>query len=163
MAKKINLEEYQKTQTNIIEINDLEELEERLGENEIEPKKNWKKYLFIISCVVNVVLIIFLVVSFVNYDEEINSYKDEISWLEDEIEGLEYDSRTLYNLLDGETSWYIENKLDFLDEHIRFKIKGFGNYYYTYDCMMEIVDGEFTFWVYTVNGAINSGLKKGSC
>lgn len=163
MAKKISLDEYQKKQKNSVEINDYEGVEESLKVNESESKKSWKKYVFVISCVVNVILIFALVVSFINFDDEIDSYKDEISLLEDEIEGLEYDSRTLYNLLDGETSWYIENKIDFLDEHIRFKIEGFGNYYYTYDCMMEKVDGEFSFWVYSVNGAINSGLKKGSC
>lgn len=163
MAKKISLDEYKKKQSSSVEINDYDASEENLIVNERESKKGWKKIVFIISCVVNVILLFILVLSFVKFDDEKEAYKDEISILEDEIEGLKYDSTTLYNLLDGNSSWYVENKLDFLDEHIRFKIEGFGNYYYTYDCMMEKVDGEFSFWVYTINGARNSGLQKGSC
>lgn len=163
MAKKISLEEYQKKQNNGIEIDDIEKLKESFGVNKSEPKKSWKKYVFIISCMINVILLFTLVLSYVKFDDEREAYKDEISILEDEIEGLKYDSTNLYNLLDGNSSWYVENKIDFLDEHIRFKIEGFGNYYYTYDCMMKKVDGEFTFWVYTINGAKNSGLQKGSC
>ena len=44
-----------------------------------------------------------------------------------------------------------------------FQIEDFGNYYYTYDCMMEKVNGSFTYWAYNKEAAIARGLRAGGC
>lgn len=54
---------------------------------------------------------------------------------------------------------YYENcdKAKFLDENIVFVIEGYGDYYYTYDEMMRVVEGEFSFWAYNKEQAIALG------
>lgn len=55
-----------------------------------------------------------------------------------------------------------ESKIDFFDEHVVFVIEGYGNYYYTYDEMIELTDdGEFTFWAYNEDLAISEGYLAG--
>lgn len=62
--------------------------------------------------------------------------------------------------------FYSENskKLSFFDKRIVFRIEGFGNYYYSYDCMMKKVGGNsFTFWAYNTEQARDYGIREGSC
>ena len=55
-------------------------------------------------------------------------------------------------------------KLNFLDENIVFVIEGYGNYYYTYDCMEQVTDGsEYSYWAYNKEAAISKGYKPSSC
>ncbi len=56
-----------------------------------------------------------------------------------------------------------ENKAKFLDENIVFVINGYGNYYYTYDCVQKITSGSYTYWAYNKEAAISKGYKKGTC
>lgn len=57
-----------------------------------------------------------------------------------------------------------EAKAKFLDENIVFVLEGYGNVYYSYDCVDKLTEGEdFTFWAYNKEAAISQGYKKGKC
>ena len=58
----------------------------------------------------------------------------------------------------------LRNKSNFMDEYIVFVLDGYGNYYYTYDCMKEVTEGkEYSFWVYSINNAVAKGYKPFNC
>lgn len=58
----------------------------------------------------------------------------------------------------------LKDKSDFMDEYIVFVLDGYGNYYYTYDCMMEVTKGkEYSFWAYNTNSAVSKGYKPFNC
>ncbi len=82
---------------------------------------------------------------------EISSLKREIRDLEDENRNL-----TMENI-------DYEEKVNFLDENIVFVLEGYGDYYYTYDCVQKITDGEYTYWAYNKEAAIYKGYRKGTC
>ena len=50
-------------------------------------------------------------------------------------------------------------KAEFLDENIVFVIDGYGDYFYTYDEMMIVTagKGEFSYWAFNKDQAINLG------
>ena len=72
---------------------------------------------------------------------------------------------TQLNLIKGEHDiFYIQEKLDFFDENIVFVIEGYGDYYYTYDCVQKITDGEeYSYWAYNKEAAMAKGYQRGSC
>ena len=72
---------------------------------------------------------------------------------------------TQLNLIKGEhTAFYIQEKLRMFDENIVFVIEGYGNYYYTYDCVQKITYGkEYSYWAYNRAAAIGKGYKQGTC
>lgn len=58
----------------------------------------------------------------------------------------------------------LKDKSDFMDEHIVFILDGYGNYYYTYDCMEEVTEGkEYSFWAYNKEQAVSKGYKSFKC
>lgn len=69
------------------------------------------------------------------------------------------------DVLTGEHSWlYVSDKLDFFDENIVFVLEGYGNYYYSYDCVEKITNGnDYTYWAYNKQQAIAKGYIEGSC
>ncbi len=78
-----------------------------------------------------------------------------------------FDDSSIQNELDTlngyrTTSWTKE-KLDFFDENIVFVIEGYGDYYYSYDCMVDSIDGKYSYWAYNKEQAISRGYKKGNC
>lgn len=151
MAKKIKIEDYEKEM------------------KEVSNKKNKKDILKISLLIVNGLLVICLIIVIAMYKslyvKSTSKVKDESTigkkmWATVPIESCEDD---LEDLLNGETADYVKKKLEFMDDNIVFEIEGFENYYYSYDCMMKKVDGDFVFWAYNKNAAINNGLKAGSC
>lgn len=68
-----------------------------------------------------------------------------------------------YEESEPECSIYDKQKLDFYDSSVVFVVEGLGNYYYTYDCMMQKVSGDYTFWAYNREAAIDEGYVEGSC
>lgn len=51
-------------------------------------------------------------------------------------------------------------KIAFYDSSIVFVIDGYGNYYYTYDEMMQVTQGvDFSFWAYNLEQAKSLGYK----
>ena len=61
-----------------------------------------------------------------------------------------------------ENTQFVE-KAEFLDENIVFVLEGYGDYYYTYDCVQEITDGDYSYWAYNKEAAISQGYRKGTC
>lgn len=56
------------------------------------------------------------------------------------------------------------DKANFLDENIVLVLEGYGNYYYTYDCVEKITNGEsYSYWAYNIEAAKVKGYKKGTC
>ncbi len=147
MAKKIKIEDYEK---------------------EVSNKKKKKDKLKICSLIVNGILGICLIISIVLYvsfysksSSKFEETPDSGEWVVVPLEeGCSYD---LNSILKGETTDYVIDKLNFMNDNIVFKIDGFGNYYYSYDCMMEKVNGNFTYWAYNKDAAISEGLKAGGC
>lgn len=60
-------------------------------------------------------------------------------------------------------NFYFDNieKLKDFDRFIVFVLDGYGNYYYTYDQMIEVTQGvdEYEFWAYNKENAISQGYK----
>ncbi len=69
------------------------------------------------------------------YDHNEKKLRERIKILEEENTKL---NGTLYYITGLHTNDYIIDKLDFFDNNIFFVLKGYGNYYYTYDCEMAI-------------------------
>ena len=90
-------------------------------------------------------------------NEKINTER-QIAELEKEIENIK--SQSVECRLDR---LKYENKAKFLDENIVFVINGYGNYYYTYDCVQKITSGSYTYRAYNKEAAISKGYKKGTC
>lgn len=88
--------------------------------------------------------------------ESINEKND----LEGELNSLK---RELNSLNGFRTTYWTKNKLKFFDEKIVFVIEGYGNYFYSYDCMVDNVEGEYTFWAYNKEQAISRGYRQGRC
>ena len=148
MAKKIRIEDYKEM--------------EKKSKAEIKIKDKLKLIslvangILLIGIIVLIVLYVTQTVSKDEYDSMLNIKNSRINTLEARASNLDY-------LLDGQSLFYVKEKLEFFDENIVFKIKGYGNYYYTYDCMMNKVNGSYTYWGYNKEAAISEGLKKGGC
>ena len=153
MAKKIKIEDYEKTV------------------KKSDPKKGPRKRdkLKICSLIINGVFAICLVVLLIMYlslntdSVSKDEYDSMVRSKNSKISSLEFDSNNLNDLLNGKTVFYVKEKLEFMDDNIVFKIKGFGNYYYTYDCMMNKVNGSYEYWAYNKEAAISEGLRPGGC
>lgn len=84
--------------------------------------------------------------------------------LEEREEEYNNVSDKLESLTRGQTYFYTQSKLNFIDKHVVFQIEGYGNYYYTYECMLKKVgNNEYNFWAYNTEAAQGRGLKQGSC
>ena len=58
---------------------------------------------------------------------------------------------------------YEIEKANFLDENIVFVLEGYGNFYYTYDCVKKLTNGTFTYYAYNEENAIANGYIPGTC
>ena len=152
MAKKIKMSQ--------------EEIEKYNAEIKKLPSK--KSKLTIAFIVLTIIFTISLIGSIIYFNNDISSLKKENDELASEnaqlvLEKLSIKS-DLDSILGSKTKSYIERKLEFFDESIVFRIEGFGNYYYTYDCMMKKVgNNKFTYWGYNKEAAISDGLRAGGC
>ena len=115
--------------------------------------KYYIKYLPYLIIIVLIIIIIVLSNKIINNNKEITKLKNK---------------KTNY-IIENNNEEYLQywqknhNKVDFIDENIVFVIEGYGNYYYSYDCMMDIVNGNFTYWAYNKEQAIYNGYQKGKC
>lgn len=54
----------------------------------------------------------------------------------------------------------LEIKAKFIDENVVFVLDGYGNYYYTYDQMIQVTQGKsYSYWAYNKEQAINLGYR----
>ena len=83
-------------------------------------------------------------------DDLINTLSEKNAELSSEKEDLELKNSQL------------KEKADFLDENIVFVIDGYGDYYYTYDQMEKVTQGEdeYYYCAYNVESAIAEGYVK---
>ena len=109
-----------------------------------------------------ILFLIFIIFSQYNSISQLNkkvSKKDErISFLE--RQNNQFDDR-ITEL--WEENWDLTAKANFLDNSIVMVVSGWGNYYYTYDCVQKKATGNYTFWAYNKEAAISKGYRKGSC
>ena len=154
MAKKIKIEDYEKSK---------EKIQKQKKSNKQIDK------LTMISLIGNGILAIGIAVvvsMYLTLNANSISKKEYDSMLESKnykISTLEADSRSLKDLLNDKTAYYVKSKLNFMDDNIVFKIKGMGNYYYSYDCMIKKTSGNYEYWAYNKEAAISYGLKAGVC
>lgn len=149
----------------------LENIEKNVQNNNqpketIETKIVYKKQnntLILIVAIISVLgngILGYLAYDYYQKSVELDDVKSELKSTENELEDVH---SSLFDITGLNSVYYTKNKLDFMDENIVFKIEGFGNYYYTYDCMMEKVNGSYTYWAYNKEAAISQGIRKGSC
>ena len=158
MAKKIRVENYETEASN----------DESLKlKPELKLKKTKIKLLLIVFLTISIVVNITLGLLYIESTNKNGKLKEENNKiiklnedLEDENEEI---NSNLFNVIGLNSVYYVKNKLDFMDDSIVFKIEGFGNYYYTYDCMMQKVNGSYSFWAYNKEAAISTGLRAGGC
>ena len=147
MAQKISIEDYKKQKINAK--NDKIKLILFIANG-----------VLLISTITLTILYIVLNTNSVSKEEcdmTIDDKNSTINWLES-------DSETLTDILNGHDSNYVKEKLEFLDDNIVMKIEGYGNYYYSYDCMMKKVGNKsYSYWTYNIKEARDAGLKEGSC
>ena len=149
MAKKIKISEIEKETNNT--------------KKETKPKAK----LNILFITLTIVFAVSLVGSIIYYNNELASLKKENKSLVKKNNTLESENEeihsNLFSIVGTDSVYYVNNKLDFFDENIVFQIEGFGNYYYSYDCMMKKVNGNYSYWAYNKEAAISKGLRAGGC
>ena len=101
------------------------------------------------------------------FDNDTNKLNERIEKLEDENaklieENTELNS-DLLKITGLHTNEYIVDKLEFFDNNIVFVLEGYGNYYYSYDCVQKITNGSYTYWLYHKNEAMRRGYYQGTC
>lgn len=140
MAKKITIEEYEK--------------QEKLKKKQNRPE-NRNKLLLPLE-----IIIVFMGISLIaNVLLARNYYNIKLA-LEKEKSKPEPISGDIYTGEDLEK----DMKLEFYDDNIVFVIDGFGDYYYTYDCMMKKVgDNQYSYLAFNKEAAINEGYREGYC
>lgn len=151
-------------------------------EPSVKQKKNGdiKKIIILIGIIATIIAIIvgivilFLQLKTTNKELEITKEELHDSQLDTNFYKERYESadrRCLYKT-DNDcaesfacTKKYLSYKIksDFLDENIVFVLKGYGNYYYSYDCVQKITDGDYTYWAYNKEAAKADGYKAGKC
>lgn len=105
------------------------------------------------------IIIIILLIFIDSQSNSIDKYRSEINSLISKNERLESDVLILKVLNDMR-----KEKSSFLDENIVLVIEGYENYYYTYDCVKKLTEGnEYSYWAYNIEQAKAKGYKNGTC
>lgn len=115
-----------------------------------------KDFLKTMSIIINGCLVIIILILIFGYNNKIKSVEQE----RDSI-----DTTCAYKT---STDCFFEydteiEKAKFLDDNIVFVLEGYGNVYYTYDCVQKITNGEYTYWAYNIDAAKSKGYKAGRC
>lgn len=143
----------------------ISEIEKETNNKKIERKSKAKLNILFIT--LTIVFAISLIGSIIYYNSELTSLKKENKSLVKKNNSLESENEEIHNnlfsIIGTDSVYYVNNKLDFFDENIVFQIEGFGNYYYSYDCMMQKVNGNYSYWAYNKEAAISKGLRVGGC
>ena len=109
------------------------------------------KFIFITISLIIIIIVLSVIIGFL-----INSNKD-----------LKQDYKNLNSRYNVKQKSYeniksekekLEKKADFLDWNVVFVLDGYGNYYYTYDQMMDVTAGkDYSFWAYNIEAAKGRG------
>lgn len=115
---------------------------------------NDNKALYIIVFAL-LAIIIGLSIYTVNVNSKIDNLESQVSKLKSEKSRLSKEN-TDYSF----ENIKLKDKADFLDENIVFVLDGYGNYYYTYDQVQKVTQGEeYTYWAYNIEAAKYKGYK----
>jgi len=158
MAKKIRVDDYKTKIINDVSCSLNPELDDKKAKIKLVVI-----IFFIISIVVNIALG-FLYFESMSKNEKLKEKNKQILKVSDNLENENEEIHSnLFSVIGLDSVYFVKNKLSFMDDNIVFKIEGFGNYYYTYDCMMEKVNGSYSYWAYNKEAAISNGLRVGGC
>ena len=115
-----------------------------------------KDILKIVSICLNVVFIVAIIVIILSYNTKIDEKNKKINSI---------DTSCAYKSDASCKSNYLSeiDKAKFLDDNIVFVLEGYGNVYYTYDCVQKITNGEYSYWAYNIEAAKSQGYKQGKC
>lgn len=119
---------------------------------------NSKKIFIVVITILTITIIIesVFIIKKQNYADELK--KETISLKET----VESSNNSRIELL--KENIILRNKSNFMDEYIVFVLEGYGNYYYSYDCMKEVTEGkEYSFWAYNKEQAISKGYSEYKC
>ncbi len=136
-------------------------IKNRKNPNKKETENNTsssEKLHYIIICILFILSLVFIY--------KIKTLNDKIDKLNDKVENGDKIIKNQKETNDELNDFYLKNlsKVDFIDKNIVFVIKGFGDYYYSYDCMMKKVgDNQFSYWAYNKEQAIKKGYEEGRC
>lgn len=129
----------------------------KVSDNNKTANNNNTFYIVVISILVVAVITLFIIIIIFN-----NKY-NQLSKNYDEIENK-------LNIAEEESAEYLikaleyKEKADFLNNNIVFVLEGYGNVYYTYDCVKKITGNEeYRYWAYNQEAAISKGFKKAKC
>ena len=100
---------------------------------------------------------------YINNQSKISKFDDMIKFKDNQIEAMRTNSAkkdTKIDELNREIQW---RKIDFFDSHIVFVMSETGNYYYTYDEIIEKFGYfPYSFWAYNTEAAKSQGYIDGN-
>lgn len=131
----------------------------KCGKQYFKFNKNVAVCLYLGLLIITNMVTIFM---YIDKNKEAENILEECSNIEESNQS--WCETTMDILTDGNSWTYTSDKLDFFDENIVFVIEGYGNYFYNYDCVQKITDGEeYSYWAYNKEAAISKGYQKGTC
>jgi hypothetical protein len=155
MAKKISIEEYEKSKKK-------EEIIKPEQKNKLLLPLEILIVLFGCSLICIIILLFNNSKVSLSKDDEIYNLKSDLNSQEELTESYKED---LERLIGDHDVDYIEKKLDFFDESVVYVVDDkLGNYYYSYDCLVKkIGNKQFSYLAYNPENARAEGYKKGKC
>ena len=151
----------------------------KCGKQYFRIKKDYFLYFIIIVLSIGIIITTSLYANEVQKDKQ-EKNSSEYKTLQAEYKELE---QQVNEITQGESAILAKNKLDFFNEKIVFVIEGEGPYFYTYDsakqCFNEmeviqyddyikgkdhpLVNGKYSYKVYTREEALRIGYTNGTC
>lgn len=138
-----------------------ENSESKKTKNKTKKNKNLALILTLFILIISLTFNIVLISKHSKLKDIVKSNEKEIQSISKELKTT---SNSLFNILDGNSAYYIQNKLNFFDSNIVFVIDGYGNYYSDYDCMIARVgNNRYNYWAYNKEAAVSKGYKEYIC
>lgn len=154
MAKKLKISS-EKNEKFVDKV--ISKKEQSDNEKKIKDENKKSDLLKLFSIIGNIVLVIVVFILLVVND---NTKKE----MQDEIDSI--DTTCAYKSEIQCTMSYSDEieKAKMLDDNIVFVLEGYGNVYYTYDCVNKLTAGsEYSYWAYNKEAAIDKGYRAGKC
>ena len=128
----------------------------------VEKKKKKISILKIVSLTLNVILIAGIIIGIIYFNNKIIYFNNKLEEKDDEI-----NSRITSSACDFSCSYKYSTEIEkanMLDDYIVFVLDGYGNVYYTYDCVKKLTAGQqYSFSAYNIDNAKGMGYKQGKC
>lgn len=120
---------------------------------------NYNKIFYIVLIILLDIVIVILLVSLTNFVNKYNDVNEKYQKTNEKLKTVQEESDSyLFKALG------YKEKADFLDDNIVFVLEGYGNVYYTYDCVKKITNGNsYEYWAFNPEQAIARGYKEAKC